>query len=43
MQAGDFLAEYDLDQYVMYRCVVGSKAYGLDDEHSDIVIADFGM
>ncbi|MBE9010598.1 nucleotidyltransferase domain-containing protein [Pseudanabaenaceae cyanobacterium LEGE 13415] len=36
MQPGDFLAEYDLDQYVIYRCVVGSRAYGLDDEHSDI-------
>jgi uncharacterized protein len=36
MQVGDFLADYDLDQYVIYRCVVGSRAYGLDDENSDI-------
>jgi uncharacterized protein len=36
LQPGDFLADYDLDQFVIYRCVVGSKAYGLDDENSDI-------
>jgi uncharacterized protein len=35
MQPGDFLAEYNLDEYVIYRCVVGSRAYGLDDENSD--------
>lgn len=29
------LAEYDLYDHVIYRCVVGSRAYGLDDEHSD--------
>lgn len=29
------LAEYDLQRYVIYRCVVGSKAYGLDDDESD--------
>jgi hypothetical protein len=27
--------EQDLEQYVIYRCVVGSRAYGLDDETSD--------
>jgi predicted nucleotidyltransferase len=29
------LAEYDLYPHVIYRCVVGSRAYGLDDEQSD--------
>jgi predicted nucleotidyltransferase len=29
------LAEYELYDHVIYRCVVGSRAYGLDDEHSD--------
>ena len=29
------LAEYDLYRHVIYRCVVGSRAYGLDDEQSD--------
>jgi uncharacterized protein len=29
------LAEYDLYQYVIFRCVVGSRAYGLDDDQSD--------
>ncbi len=33
-QAGD-AAEADLYQYVIYRCVVGSRAYGLDDAGSD--------
>lgn len=33
--ATDFLAEYNLDDFVIYRCVVGSRAYGLDDEQSD--------
>ncbi len=33
--SGDFLAEYNLHDYVIYRCVVGSRAYGLDDENSD--------
>src|SRR5581483_11226096 len=28
-------ADDDLDQYVIYRCVVGSRAYGLDTEQSD--------
>lgn len=27
--------EYDLQQYVIYRCIVGSRAYGLDHEASD--------
>jgi hypothetical protein len=29
------LAGYDLQRYVIYRCIVGSKAYGLDDAESD--------
>ncbi len=29
------LAEYDLFDRVIYRCVVGSRAYGLEDEQSD--------
>ncbi len=28
-------AEGDLYQYVIYRCIVGSRAYGLDDSGSD--------
>ncbi len=33
---GGTLAEYDLQSYVIYRCVVGSRAYGLDEPGSDI-------
>jgi len=29
------LAQYDLQKYVIYRCVVGSRAYGLHDSESD--------
>lgn len=29
------LAEYDLYDYVIYRCIVGSRAYGLSGEASD--------
>jgi predicted nucleotidyltransferase len=29
------LAEYDLYEHVIYRCVIGSRAYGLDDSDSD--------
>ena len=32
---GGPLAEYDLYAHVIYRCVVGSRAYGLDDDQSD--------
>jgi predicted nucleotidyltransferase len=31
----DPLAEYDLHRHVIYRCVIGSRAYGLDDADSD--------
>ena len=34
-EAGSALEEYNLYDYVIYRCVVGSKAYGLDDADSD--------
>ncbi len=30
------LSEYNLFDRVIYRCIVGSKAYGLDDAESDI-------
>jgi predicted nucleotidyltransferase len=33
--AADPLGEYDLYQHVIYRCVVGSRAYGLEDSESD--------
>ncbi len=29
------LLEYDLERYVIYRCIVGSRAYGLEHEESD--------
>ncbi|MDQ2097126.1 MAG: nucleotidyltransferase domain-containing protein [Tychonema bourrellyi B0820] len=32
---GDFLAEYNLYDSVIYRCIVGSRAYGLDNKQSD--------
>lgn len=32
----DFLADYNLYDAVIYRCVVGSRAYGLDNEASDL-------
>lgn len=32
----DPLAEYDLYRNVIYRCVVGSQAFGLSDEASDV-------
>lgn len=35
-EAGAQLAEFNLYDHVIYRCIVGSKAYGLDDTSSDI-------
>ncbi|NLX59130.1 MAG: nucleotidyltransferase domain-containing protein [Phycisphaerae bacterium] len=32
----DRLAECDLRQYVIYRCVIGSRAYGLATDESDV-------
>jgi hypothetical protein len=29
------LGQYDLQRHVIYRCVLGSRAYGLDDNESD--------
>jgi len=28
-------APFDLEQFIIYRCVVGSRAYGLDNDESD--------
>jgi uncharacterized protein len=33
--AHDMLAEFNLYDYVIYRCIVGSRAFGLDNENSD--------
>jgi predicted nucleotidyltransferase len=30
------VAEFDLERLIIYRCVVGSRAYGLETEESDI-------
>lgn len=32
---GDASADFDLENAIIYRCVVGSRAYGLDTETSD--------
>jgi hypothetical protein len=29
-------ADFELEQFIIYRCVVGSRAYGLDNDDSDI-------
>ncbi|MEM8639499.1 MAG: nucleotidyltransferase domain-containing protein [Cyanobacteria bacterium P01_G01_bin.54] len=34
-EAAAYLAEYDLNEAVIYRCVVGSRAFGLDHPGSD--------
>jgi predicted nucleotidyltransferase len=34
--SGDAMAEHDLYESVIYRCVVGSRAYGLDRAESDV-------
>jgi len=33
---GDAMAEHDLYRCVIYRCIVGSRAYGLDSADSDV-------
>jgi hypothetical protein len=33
--AGEVLSQFNLYDRVIYRCVVGSRAFGLDDEESD--------
>jgi uncharacterized protein len=35
LTASALLAEHDLTQCIIYRCVMGSKAFGLDDDASD--------
>lgn len=35
LRPGDGLGDPDLRRHVIYVCVVGSRAYGLDDEGSD--------
>ncbi|KAB2867214.1 MAG: nucleotidyltransferase domain-containing protein [Anaerolineae bacterium] len=32
----NWLSDFDLKQCVIYQCVVGSRAYGLDEEGSDV-------
>jgi uncharacterized protein len=34
--AGSSAGDFDLEQFIIYRCVVGSRAYGLDNDESDI-------
>ncbi len=33
--ASDAISDLELYQFVIYRCIVGSRAFGLDDENSD--------
>lgn len=33
---GDYLSELNLYDHIIYRCIVGSKAFALDNESSDI-------
>lgn len=35
MTASAVLADHDLTRHVIYRCVMGSRAFGLDDDASD--------
>lgn len=35
-QAGNSLADLELNDFVIYRCVVGSRAFGLEEANSDI-------
>ena len=34
--ASQVLAKHNLFDRVIFRCVIGSRAYGLDDESSDV-------
>ena len=36
LRAEDGLSSFELYDYIIYSCVVGSRAYGLDDEASDV-------
>lgn len=35
LESGSAVHEFDLERFVIYRCVVGSRAYGLDGDDSD--------
>jgi uncharacterized protein len=35
LQLEGMLDRRDLEEYIIYRCIVGSRAYGLDDDASD--------
>jgi hypothetical protein len=35
MTDGKADSHFDLEKFIIYRCVVGSRAYGLDDDESD--------
>lgn len=35
MSASAVLADHDLTKHIIYRCVMGSRAFGLDDDSSD--------
>lgn len=36
LQPEDHLSKFDLNDYVIYSCIVGSRAYGLDEDASDV-------
>jgi hypothetical protein len=36
LEAGDAFRDLDLDRFIIFRCIVGSQAYGLGRETSDI-------
>lgn len=36
LDSSSLLQEYNLQSYVIYRCIVGSRAYGLERDDSDI-------
>lgn len=35
-RAGADRVEFDLQRFVIFRCIIGSRAYGLDEEDSDV-------
>jgi len=34
-RAESLLDDFNLDEHIIYRCIIGSRAYGLEDEESD--------
>jgi uncharacterized protein len=36
LRSEDALSDFDLYDYIIYSCVVGSRAYGLDEDASDV-------